>query len=143
MKVKGDHSIPLYKSNDYNIDLQRISFYLSIHIPVLYYAEKTFSINLMSDNVLPYVGIGWQETGLQLNTSSLSDDDFSYNSLMWKVGCSYYFKNLPIIGVVEYESSFNGVRQKKFQSISIGIVVEWQVLKTLLNVNHRYIPRNL
>ena len=137
MSVKG---VPLYSSEDYSISLQRISFYASICPPILYYAEKALSINLMSDNIIPFVGIGWQGTELKLKSST---NDISYNSATWKIGCHYYFQNLPIIGVIEYENSFNGAKQKEFQSISIGIVVEWQVLKSLLDINHRYIPRNL
>ena len=142
MKIEGEHSIPIYSKKNYKINLRRIIFSVSVYPPILYYAEKIFSTNLMSDRILPYAGIGWQGTNLRLTTQSFSDDKFDYNSLVWKIGCSYSIKNSPITGVIEYERSFHGMRQKRFQSISIGITVEWQVLKTLLNTNYRYIPRS-
>lgn len=131
---------PMWNQGD-KWSLEKISFFLSFHLPILHYLERLFLINLLSDNILIYVGFGWQEIGLCKSTYSSSNVDF--NTFMLKLGCSYSSNKLPIVGIIEYERSISGSKEEQYHAFSIGIVVEWQVLKALLKIDHKYIPCNI
>lgn len=132
---------PMRKNQGDKLSLEKISFSLSFHLPILHYLERLFLINLLSDNILTYIGFGWQD--IELRKSSYSSDNIDFNTFILRLGCSYSFNKIPIVGMIEYERSISGSKKKQYHAFSIGVVVEWQVLKALLKTGHKYIPCNI
>jgi hypothetical protein len=129
VKIANPNNIPVYQSMDNSLEHSGWSFSMSA-CPMPY-------ISQLSQNIVPYIGIGHQLSELgfgELDTNfkkppfesrRLRSAHINSSAWTWKVGCNFYLKKLPFSIVIDYERSWNSKNEMvKFNSVNVGLFID-------------------